>query len=215
MLGANARAAGRDRIGSHPDRARFRQQRYIKGDCALCRFNSRLLGPFLFYRPLVRSQRLRLAVPFATNAIRGGLMSDLSSRQIHERFLRPSRSALIQFVRYACVGGVAFLFDFGTLWAATELLGLHYLISSVLGFCVGLLVNYWLATRWVFEPRKRTNASVQFAIFALVGVVGVGLNSLSIWTLTEWLGLHYLGSKLVATGLVYIWNFSIRKALLF
>jgi putative flippase GtrA len=134
---------------------------------------------------------------------------------LRQRLLYPSRSSLIQFIRYGCVGAVAFLFDFGTLWAATTWLGLHYLISALLGFCVGLLVNYWLATRWVFEKRKHDNASVQFALFALVGIVGVGLNELSMWSLTEWVGLHYLGSKLGSAILVYLWNFSIRKALLF
>jgi putative flippase GtrA len=127
----------------------------------------------------------------------------------------PTTSGLVQFLRYGFVGGAAFVCDFGTLYVATSLIGLHYLVSAVVGFIVGLLVNYWLSVRWVFGTRKFTSGFFQFGLFASVGVVGVGLNELVMWSLTERVGWHYLASKLAATVLVYLWNFSIRKVLIF
>ncbi len=129
--------------------------------------------------------------------------------------LEPASSGWVQFFRYGFVGGVAFVCDFATLSLATDVLGLHYLISNVFGFCVGLVVNYCLSVRWVFEKSKISRGTVQFALFALVGIAGLGINELVLWWLTEGVGTHYKLSKLAATVVVYLWNFSIRKVLIF
>jgi putative flippase GtrA len=129
--------------------------------------------------------------------------------------LDPTDSVVVQFFRYGFVGGIAFLCDFSTLWWVTSRLGLHYLLSAVLGFSVGLTVNYWLSVRWVFEKRKFSSTSMQFGLFALTGIVGVAINELAMWLLTDGVGWHYLGSKLAATVVVYLWNFSSRKLLIF
>lgn len=137
------------------------------------------------------------------------------SRLIREFVVEPTNSGFVQFFRSGVVGAVAFGCDFGVLALATDVLGLHYLISGLFGFGVGVIVNYWLSVRWVFNKRKFSRASVQFGLFALIGVVGVGINELIMWLFTEYVGWHYLVSKLAATVVVYLWNFSIRKALIF
>ena len=81
-----------------------------------------------------------------------------------------------QFLRYLFVGGLAFVVDFGCLVALTELAGFHYLNSAVVAFIAGLAANYVLSISWVFKQRSYRNRAVEFAIFALCGVVGLGLN---------------------------------------
>ena len=126
-----------------------------------------------------------------------------------------SDKLLVQLGRYVVVGGLAFVVDIGTLIALTELGVLPYLGSAAVAFLLGLTTNYLLSIAWVFDTRKTTSAWVEFAIFALVGVVGLGLNELVMWGLTDGLGLWYVGSKLVATALVFAWNFGVRKVALF
>ena len=129
--------------------------------------------------------------------------------------LERTNSTLVQFFRYGFVGGIAFLCDAGTLRLSESRLGLHYLVAAILGFVVGLLVNYWLSVLWVFHKSKVTSGSVQFGVFALVGLVGLVLNELIMWALTDGVGLHYMLSKVGATVVIYLWNFFIRKMLLF
>src|SRR5512145_1522077 len=139
---------------------------------------------------------------------------DLSSL-VRRWMFEPTDSVIVQFFRYGFVGGIAFVSDFSTLWLVTSRIGLHYLASAALGFTVGLTVNYWLSVRWVFEKRRFSSATMQFGLFALTGIVGVGINHLVMWLLTDGVGWHYLGSKLAATVVVYLWNFSSRKVLIF
>lgn len=127
----------------------------------------------------------------------------------------PTDNGLIQLFRYTFVGGVAFLADFGLLAAFTELAGLNYLVSAALSFIVGLTVNYLLSVRWVFASRTMSNRRAEFTLFALIGVVGLGLNELFMWILTDGLGRHYLVSKIVTTAIVFLWNFLARRFALF
>jgi len=55
----------------------------------------------------------------------------------------------------------------------------------------------------------------EFAIFALVGIAGLGLTELILFIGTEGVGLDYRLSKLFAVGVVLMWNFGARKFLLF
>ncbi|KPL02914.1 MAG: polysaccharide synthesis protein GtrA [candidate division Zixibacteria bacterium SM23_73_2] len=122
---------------------------------------------------------------------------------------------LIQLFRYTFVGGIAFLVDFGSLFALTEFCGVHYLISAAIAFILGLVTNYLLSIIWVFSRRTLKSRWLELYIFALIGVVGLGFNELFIWFFTERVNLHYLLSKIVSTVFVYLWNFFARKYILF
>jgi len=120
-----------------------------------------------------------------------------------------------QFAQYVLVGGLAFLVDFGTLFVLTDYADFHYLVSATAGFLLGLLVNYLICIRWIFDYRALSNVRHEFAVFAGVGVAGLVINNGLIYALTEWADIHYLGSKIVAAGLILIFNFSLRRTLLF
>ena len=126
-----------------------------------------------------------------------------------------TNSGIVQFFRYGIVGGLAFCADFGTLYGLTDGAGVHYLLSAAAGFLVGLTLNYSLSVRWVFSQRKIANKAGEFALFAVIGIAGLGLNELIMWVLTDLMAVYYLGSKIVTTGVVYLWNFFARKLLVF
>lgn len=120
-----------------------------------------------------------------------------------------------EFGRYLVVGGVAFVADFLALWALVSLAGLHYLPATALAFVLGVWVNYRLSIRWVFVYRAVSLTGVEFGIFLLVGVVGLGVSLGAMSLLAGWLGLHYLLAKALATMLTLLVNFGGRKLLLF
>lgn len=120
-----------------------------------------------------------------------------------------------EFARYAAVGGLAFALDYSVLLIATALWGLPYLISAALGFCGGLVMNYVLSVRYVFQRRRSSSGWNEFRVFTIIGVVGLTLNEAIMWALTDGVGLHYSYSKLAAAGSIYVWNFAARKHLLF
>jgi putative flippase GtrA len=121
----------------------------------------------------------------------------------------------IQIFRYIFVGGFAFIVDFGFLYVLTEYLGIFYLLSATISFLFGLIVNYILSLTWVFNKRKLNNRFHEFVVFALVGVVGLGLNYVIIYFFTEILLVYYIFSKLLSQIFVLLWNFFVRRYVLF
>jgi putative flippase GtrA len=136
-------------------------------------------------------------------------------RMTHQIEQTASNAFFQQLYRYTFVGAVAFCFDFGTLFALTYFLGIHYLISAGIAFFVGLSVNYAFSIKWVFDRRSIQDKRMEFLLFAFIGLAGLGLNELFIWYFTEVVRFHYLESKIVSTIFVYLWNFFARKYSLF
>lgn len=92
-----------------------------------------------------------------------------------------------EFFRYAVVGGIAFLADYGTLFLFQELIltggtPWELFISTAAGFIVGLIVNYVLSLTFVFRRKDNRGSGksvAAFLIFTVVGVIGLGLTELS------------------------------------
>lgn len=139
---------------------------------------------------------------------------DLHSK-IQLLFKEKTDNTFLQLFRYTFVGGFAFLVDFGTLFALTEFLHIHYLVSAGIAFILGLTVNYFLSVKWVFNSRAMDNRLLEFLLFSAIGLVGLALNELFLWILTDIFLIYYLFSKLITTFIVYFWNFFARKVMLF
>ena len=142
-------------------------------------------------------------------------------------FVGDTDNTFIQFFRYLFVGGFAFVVDFGVMTLLKECFGLDPVVSATISFILGLAVNYILSTFWIFRNSKIKNKIAEFAGFAMIGVIGLGINDLIISFFQNFLGYHmvfggllpadkyYMLGKIVSTVVVFIWNFFARKILLF
>ena len=120
-----------------------------------------------------------------------------------------------EFSRYFLVSVVALAIDFALLIGLTELVGLHYLVSNLLASAAGVTAAYVGSLLWVFKRRRLHNRAAEYVIFVIVGVGGLGVNEAVLWLLTDFAGLHYALSKIGASGLSFIFNYVVRKVLLF
>ena len=130
-------------------------------------------------------------------------------------FFNKSDKTSVQLFKYFFVGGIAYTVDFGSLFILTDLVKVHYLISAAIAFTLGLITNYSLSIVWVFSKRTVADKRLEFIIFSIIGLVGLGLNEVIIWFFTEWIHFHYLISKIFSTVVVFFWNFFARKKILF
>lgn len=122
----------------------------------------------------------------------------------------------VQLFRYFVSGASAVIVDASLLALLTELFGEGLLLLwTALSFSVGLLVTYLFSILWVFDSRNLDSRAAEMTVFALIGVVGLGLTEMLMWLFAGRLGLHYLISKGITVVLVFIWNFVAKKTLLF
>ena len=128
-------------------------------------------------------------------------------------FITKSNNTFLQFYRYFFVGGVSFLADGGSLFFITTI-GVNYLISVIFAFVIGLAVNYGLSKLLVFE-KSSVNGKIEFLVYGIIGVIGLGFTEIIMYVLTEIAGLYFMVSKVIATIIVLVWNFVARKIILY
>lgn len=128
-------------------------------------------------------------------------------------FFEKTNSTLLQFFRYIFVGGFAAVINIGSLYIFTEFFNIYYLISNIIGFIFGLLANYILSKCFIFTSNIKINKFFEMFVYCLVGIVGLGLDTLFMWIGTSKLGVYYILTKMISTCLVFIWNFLGRKSI--
>lgn len=127
---------------------------------------------------------------------------------------------LAQIVKFGVVGVLATLVDFVIMIALHEWLGMNPIIASAISFTVSAIFNYLASMRYVFTHREDLSKTHEFIVFFVLSVVGLLLNSCIMWAgelsftalgVAYANGPYYVGVKVVATGVVMVWNFVSRK----
>lgn len=131
------------------------------------------------------------------------------------KFLNTGKKLKPQFLKYLIVGSTAFVADFSVFYFLTEIIHLHYILSSFFSFIVGLMTNYTFATLWVFPSRKIEKRLHEFFLVSIISSGGMLLTLGILWTLTEQFHIYYLISKIITSILVLVYNFSLRKVFVY
>ena len=136
------------------------------------------------------------------------------------------KKLIAQLVKFGLVGVIAFLIDWGILNILVGFFHMHNVIAGTISFLISLIFNYLLSMRFVFRHREDMARWMEMLIFFISAAIGLFINDAIIWISTfgmnhdamvsqhvEYLLRTNIG-KLIATVVVAVWNFLIRKWLL-
>ena len=140
------------------------------------------------------------------------------------------KNLIAQILKFGVVGGLSFVIDFIITLIVSyicRMLGMDVAtaatVGGLFGFCISLIFNYLMSMRFVFERRDDLDRKKEFAIFAFLSLIGLGINELILYfgviicdkTVPELVATYpsYVtaGVKMVATGVVMVYNFISRK----
>ena len=121
----------------------------------------------------------------------------------------------MRIVRYFCVGAVAAAVDIGLFTIFAGLLGYDYLAVAGCTFVVATLVNYLLSVRHVFQSGARFGRSREVALVFAVSAIGLVINQGVLFVAVDKLGFDLVLSKVLATGIVFLWNYQVRANFVF
>jgi len=133
----------------------------------------------------------------------------------HGLMVKKTDNVIVQLFRYFIVSGLSLVIDFCTLFVFTDLLHIQYLVSGILSYSIGLVINYFISVNWVFNSRNYEDRRKEFIVFAGIGILGLGVNTLVMWICTGLLGLYYLASRVISAAIGYTWKYVARRVILF
>jgi putative flippase GtrA len=117
--------------------------------------------------------------------------------------------------RYLVVSAAALAVDLGLLALLSGVFGAHYLVANPIAFALGALVAYLGSVHWAFKNRRVSNSGLELLIFVAIGVGGLAVNEGILWLGMEVAALSLLFAKLGAAVTSFIFNFVVRKMVLF
>ena len=136
---------------------------------------------------------------------------------------------LKEIIKFVFTGGVCFLIEYAALIALIALkewLHLPVVAATPIAFLISVFFNYLLCVKWVFDGAKEGSRRAQIG-FVITSGAGFFLNWASMWALTALLGEDallfalfgievkvYMLNKVIATGLVMVWNYFTKRYLL-
>jgi putative flippase GtrA len=96
--------------------------------------------------------------------------------------------------------------DFGTTWILKEKIKANKYLANSSGFVLAATSNYFFNRIWTFQSHNQEIATEYFS-FIGISLIGLAINNLIIYILTEKIKFNFYFSKLCAIGVVTIWNF--------
>ena len=111
-----------------------------------------------------------------------------------------------KLIKYCIVGFSGVIVDFSITWLLKEKLYVNKYIANTAGFVSAATSNYVLNRIWTFESENPRIAG-EYVSFFVISIIGLGLNNLIIWLCADKLKWNFYFSKIVAIGLVTLWNF--------
>lgn len=128
-------------------------------------------------------------------------------------FVHQTSHGIVQLIRYGLVVAIAAPIDLGGYILLKEVFHVYYVLAATISFTVSLIANYLLSVAWVWTNHTGRQRHVDATIFAIIGVVGLGLTDLIVFAATDFGHLNYIVSKLIAFLFVFFWSFGARRFL--
>ena len=126
-----------------------------------------------------------------------------------------------QLLSYVCVGGAAAIVEWVMFTLFSNVLNFHYILATALAFIFSTFVNWLLGRIWTFRESRtyeHKRAKELILVFA-VSAVGLLFNMLLMYLFVTVIGLNTpllkTVSKIIATGIVFFWNFLIRRFVIY
>jgi putative flippase GtrA len=132
-----------------------------------------------------------------------------------------------QVMKFGIVGVISFAIDFGIYSILVYFTPVPLLVANFFGFTVSVIFNYVMSMKFVFERKEDMDRKAEFIIFVILSLIGLGLNEFLVWLFVEYAyeniaivaelvshNMMKMIGKILATGIVMVYNFISRKLFL-
>jgi putative flippase GtrA len=120
-----------------------------------------------------------------------------------------------RILKFLISGGTAAVVDLGLLYLFTDVLHVWYLFSAAIAFIAAFVVSFSLQKFWTFDNHDLDVMHTQLAMYLVLALIGLGINTVSMYGLVDHAGLHYIGAQILTSAIIAIGNFFAYKHFIF
>lgn len=131
-----------------------------------------------------------------------------SMKIVWRLFLR--RKIVSQALKFMGVGLLNTSVDGGILWFLVDICNIDEITARIVSSSIALISSYILNRIWTFRSHSRDVAG-QFTRFVLINGSGLVWNNLLYGFMVKEMHIYYLLAMIIATGIVFFWNFGLSK----
>jgi putative flippase GtrA len=121
---------------------------------------------------------------------------------------------VLKFIKFCVVGLSGMIIDFSTTWVLKEKVGVNKYIANSTGFILAATSNYVLNRIWTFQS-ENNHIATEYLIFISISLAGLVINNLLVYFFSDRMKFNFYLSKLIAIGVVTIWNFTMNSIFTF
>lgn len=120
-----------------------------------------------------------------------------------------TRDVAYKFAKFGAVGLSGVVVDFGFTYVCKEWLKIQKYVANAIGFAIAASSNYILNRIWTFHSNN-PEIALEYGRFLFISLIGLLINTLVLWLLVSKAKFNFYFAKLLAIGVVTIWNFIIN-----
>jgi dolichol-phosphate mannosyltransferase len=119
-----------------------------------------------------------------------------------------------KILRFVAVGVSGLMVNMAVLYVLTSVIGIFYLISSLVAIELSILNNFFWNDWWTFGDdtgHHLLNTWERLGVYHLISAGGLLINIGILFILTEYFGIYYLISNLIGILIAFSWNFTANR----
>ena len=125
--------------------------------------------------------------------------------------LKSLLTKLLPILSYLIVGALATIVEWTFFYLFNNVCNLHYQVATVIAIVISTFSNWMFGRLLTFRNAEKKSLIAEISKIYLVSIVGLLLNMFLMWIFVEKIDLTEMISKIIATCIVFSYNYSIRK----
>ncbi len=122
-------------------------------------------------------------------------------------YLPYKKEIILQFLKFAFVGLIGTFVNIFILYILTEYFNIFYIISAFYAFLIAVTTNFIFDKIWTFNEKIYERITKEYSTFFIVSLSALSVNIFFLYIFTEFLGIYYIISQIMAIGISLMINF--------
>lgn len=141
-------------------------------------------------------------------------MKKRPDKTMREKQTNAMKENIRQLIIYLFVGGCATIVEWSVFYVLRHPIHMHYMLATAIAFILSTFAN-WIVGKWLLFQQKQNKIWKELIKIYATSAAGLLMNLLIMWIAIDLIGIQDMIAKIIATGIVFFWNFLVRKLLIY